>query len=145
MSAFVILSKDFGPTWKKIEPYVNYIGPVRVKEWQKLLKVAQKAVYIFICSSLNKGFFEVGLNTQIKALDHEKDINGDAESSYYSRQMNKAIEEALNAIRRSSQQGIDRNFIAGQIQSIYVLADSFMKKEIGSGYLLCAKTFSPCC
>lgn len=168
MSTFIVKNHNFSSTWAKMVPFLNSGKSLQnlclgQPDWQtlKLLEAAQKAVYVFICKLCNQGAFKVGLDTQIKALDSENECEGDIGGSPWSAEMNQKINEFLQQLQNNPPSPShcstctckafnntptteQKEIVDAQIQSIYNLAQTYMKKEIGRSWLFCAKCL-PCC
>ncbi|MBS0624476.1 MAG: hypothetical protein JSS32_00305 [Verrucomicrobia bacterium] len=135
MSGFVVLGRDFTSTWNRIAPYFDDRGDAH----QKTYKTAEKAVYRFICELCNQGCFEVGLNNRIRALDEENECNGDMGGSPHIQEMNESIGRALKGIKAEYLKANNREaLVAQKIQPVFDLAQRYMGKEIGKGWLLYA-------
>lgn len=141
MSAFTICDKNFGPTWKKVEPYVNFDRSFfgNERKANKLRETAHKAVYTFLCNGLNRGFFKVGLDAHIRALD-KNDVDTQSRMS----RMNKMIDQALDNIRDDMLKSSDSviRISRTRISPLIDLARIYMQEQIGYGWLFSAK-FSP--
>lgn len=169
MSAFTIMNRDFGPTWKQMVPFLNSGKSIgnhfmwyRDKTAQKSYEAAQKAIYAFICKLCNQGAFKVGLHTQIRALDDEHEVNGDVAGSPYSHEMKATIDQFLSQLQNASYGSAHHcpncscsafnniptdqqiKIVKAQVDSIHKLAQEHMTIKIGCGWLFCSK-FLPCC
>ena len=163
MSTFMVMNKPFGSAWAKMTPYLNYCATkggslYPSQEERKLYKTAQKAVYQFICRLCDKGFFKVGLNTKINAIDGEEASESDTGNIYYKPKLDEEIKQFLKRIDATASRDTkhrcascqctpfssiptdeQRRLIEARINSIYITAQSFMQVKIGGGMIVGAK------
>ena len=167
MTSLMINNNNFDPTWGKIVSFLNcgkrgedlssYYCP---KEF-KLYGAAQKAVYVFICKLCDKGFFKVGLNTQINALDAEESAENDTGFDHYRPEIDQKIRQFLKKLETAPKPishcascqchpfsaiptEAQREIVEKEITALYQLAQTFMKQDIGSCMIVGAKLLRCC-